>query len=266
VTWTRRLCRADLRDGYLYHPGTRSSNPAVIGGSTMFSLSSRAHQQLSGSGHTRHRYIHLSSHWREQADQLDIDRDGLLKLDSRRAVPVIVNHRTLMLPVLETSGTLGGLTLRASILDDDRLPLVLGYTWSSGFSVHYSKIAFPGHEIEQRLATEQRVDVYGIYFDFASDVLRPESAPVLDEIADALAAHPGWQLSINGHTDNIGSGASNLTLSQRRSDTVRRALLERPGIGGDRLTTAGFGARQPKAPNDTVEGRSQNRRVELVRR
>jgi outer membrane protein OmpA-like peptidoglycan-associated protein len=265
VTWTRRVCRADLRDAYLYHPGTRTSNPPVIGGSTMFSLSSRAHQQLKDSGTTHHRYIYLSSSWRDQTDKLDIDRDGQLRLDASAAMPIIVNNRSTMLPVLEASGTLGGLTVRASILDDGRLPLVLGYTWSSGFSVHYSKISFPGSELEQRLATEQRVDVYGIYFDFASDALRPESEPVLLEIAKVLLAHPEWKLSIIGHTDNIGSDLSNLDLSRRRSETVRHALVDRLGIGGDRLTTAGFGAAQPKAPNDTVEGRARNRRVELVR-
>jgi outer membrane protein OmpA-like peptidoglycan-associated protein len=67
------------------------------------------------------------------------------------------------------------------------------------------------------------------------------------------------------HTDNIGGDASNLTLSQPRSQAVRAALVERYAIDAATLTTSGFGASQPKATNDTIEGRARNRRVELVR-
>lgn len=109
------------------------------------------------------------------------------------------------------------------------------------------------------------MDVYGIYFDFARDVPRAESEPVLRDIADLLVAHRDWTLAINGHTDNVGGVEANLALSQRRSEAVRRALIERYGIDAGRLTTAGFGASQPKATNETIEGRAKNRRVELVR-
>jgi outer membrane protein OmpA-like peptidoglycan-associated protein len=109
------------------------------------------------------------------------------------------------------------------------------------------------------------VDVYGIYFDFASDAIRPESEPILKEIADVLARNAEWTLSINGHTDNIGGDTSNLDLSRRRSEAVRKALTERYAIAPARLTTSGYGASQPKATNDTIEGRAQNRRVELIR-
>ena len=119
--------------------------------------------------------------------------------------------------------------------------------------------------MEKHLAVEKHVDVYGIYFDFASDRLRPESTPVLSEIAGALANNAGWKLSINGHTDNIGGDASNMDLSRRRSDSVRRALVEQYHIDAARLITGGFGASQPKESNATVEGRGKNRRVELVR-
>jgi outer membrane protein OmpA-like peptidoglycan-associated protein len=119
--------------------------------------------------------------------------------------------------------------------------------------------------MEQHLALDKRVDVYGIYFDFASDRLRPESAPVLAEIAAVLAKNEGWKLNINGHTDNVGSDASNLELSRLRATSVKNALVERYGVAAGRLSTGGFGASQPQAKNDTPEGRARNRRVELIR-
>jgi len=127
-------------------------------------------------------------------------------------------------------------------------------------------VSFPtANEVEQQLAQDKRADVYGIYFNFASDELRPESEPVLREIAAALQAHPDWKLTVNGHTDNIGGDASNLDLSHRRAVAVRKALAERFQVDASRLLTDGFGASQPKASNDTAGGRALNRRVELVR-
>jgi outer membrane protein OmpA-like peptidoglycan-associated protein len=119
--------------------------------------------------------------------------------------------------------------------------------------------------MEQRLAQCQSVDVYGIYFDFNSASVKPESDVVLKKIDGVLGAHPDWKLSIAGHTDNIGGDAFNLDLSKRRAAAVKAALVSSYGIGADRLTTTGFGASRPVASNDTLEGRARNRRVELQR-
>jgi outer membrane protein OmpA-like peptidoglycan-associated protein len=115
------------------------------------------------------------------------------------------------------------------------------------------------------LEEEGRVTAEGIYFDTGSDRLRNESAPVLEQIAGMLTEHPELTLAIEGHTDNVGDPAANQVLSERRAAAVRSYLVERLGIDGGRLTTAGFGATRPVAPNTTPEGRQQNRRVELVR-
>ena len=119
--------------------------------------------------------------------------------------------------------------------------------------------------IEQRLQERKPVDVYGIYFDFNSATVRPESDVVLKQIADVLHDHPDWKLLIAGHTDNIGNADFNLGLSQRRAGAVKDALVSRYGIAADRLTTNGYGATRPVASNDTLEGRALNRRVELQR-
>jgi outer membrane protein OmpA-like peptidoglycan-associated protein len=121
-------------------------------------------------------------------------------------------------------------------------------------------------KIAPALEKDKRVAVYGIYFDFASAKLKPESTPVLDEIADALNANPSWNLTIEGHTDNVGGADYNLDLSKRRAAAVQDALVTRYHISADRLSTAGFGFTRPKASNDTPEGRALNRRVELVRK
>jgi outer membrane protein OmpA-like peptidoglycan-associated protein len=120
-------------------------------------------------------------------------------------------------------------------------------------------------KIAKTLAISKRVAVYGIYFDFASAKLKSESTPVLKEIADALIANPSWKLTIEGHTDNVGGSAYNLTLSQDRAAAVKIALVGRYHINAGRLSTIGFGFSRPVASNDTPQGRALNRRVELVR-
>jgi outer membrane protein OmpA-like peptidoglycan-associated protein len=75
---------------------------------------------------------------------------------------------------------------------------------------------------------------------------------------------PDWKLSITGHTDNIGGYAYNLALSQRRSASVKYALVERYRVDANRLSTGGDGNSAPVDTNDTLEGRARNRRVELT--
>ena len=120
-------------------------------------------------------------------------------------------------------------------------------------------------QLEKSLASTGRADVYDIYFTFNSDQIREESEPRLREIADALNKHSDWKLSVEGHTDGIGSNNYNLDLSRRRAAAVKDALVKRYKIEPGRLTTSGFGASRPKDTNDTLEGRAHNRRVELVR-
>jgi len=119
--------------------------------------------------------------------------------------------------------------------------------------------------LEQALGSTGKADVYSIYFSFNSDVIRGESEPTLKDIAEVMKRHPAWRLAVNGHTDNIGGDQSNLDLSKRRSAAVKDALVKRYAIDPNRLATSGLGKAQPKDTNDTLEGRSHNRRVELVK-
>ena len=123
-----------------------------------------------------------------------------------------------------------------------------------------------GRQLYDALAETGRVATQGIYFDTGSDRIRPESTPTLVEIAQMLKDHDELAILIEGHTDNVGNAASNQTLSERRAAAVRQALVDKYGIDGGRLTTAGFGSTKPAAPNTTPEGRQTNRRVELVKK
>ena len=108
------------------------------------------------------------------------------------------------------------------------------------------------------------VAVYGIYFDTDSAEVKRESKTVIDEIATLLKSNEGLKLFVVGHTDNVGTIDYNLDLSNRRAESVVRELIKVYGIKRDRLDPKGVGYLAPIASNKTEEGRSKNRRVELV--
>jgi outer membrane protein OmpA-like peptidoglycan-associated protein len=88
--------------------------------------------------------------------------------------------------------------------------------------------------------------------------------PTIDEIAGLMRREGGLKLSVEGHTDNVGQPAANRALSENRARAVREAI-EAAGIPAARLRSAGYGSERPIADNRTEEGRSRNRRVELVK-
>lgn len=85
----------------------------------------------------------------------------------------------------------------------------------------------------------------------------------IDQLAAFLNKYPTRKVSVEGHTDSVGSEDYNFALSQRRSDSVRSAIMAR-GISSDRITAKGLGELYPVASNDTPAGRQQNRRVEIL--
>ena len=212
--------------------------------------------------------------------------------------PVLLNDRRVSLPAVHAQCTTDDGLNDFYFLDDLDNPLALAWKLTGSDTLQVVKISYPpppaaspgaasssgaggagagagagsgggggagGQHIEQELKQTGQAEVYGIYFDFASDKIKPESEPVLREIADALNHNPSWKLRVEGHTDNIGGDEYNLDLSQRRAEAVKSALVNRYHIAAARLTPKGFGATRPKEPNDTLAGRARNRRVELVR-
>jgi OmpA-OmpF porin, OOP family len=116
------------------------------------------------------------------------------------------------------------------------------------------------------LASTGTVTLRGILFETGKADIKPESAPILAEIAKLLEADEALKLEIQGHTDNVGTSAANLALSRQRADAVKTWLVNRHSIDAARLTATGLGDTKPVADNKTEEGRAQNRRVELVKK
>ena len=108
----------------------------------------------------------------------------------------------------------------------------------------------------------KKIVLRGVNFDFDKATIRPDAVSILREAAKLLKDNPNVRVSVEGHTDSIGSEAYNEKLSLRRAEAVK-AFLAQEGIAASRLTTRGFGESQPVASNDTADGRAQNRRVEL---
>ena len=109
-----------------------------------------------------------------------------------------------------------------------------------------------------------KLDVYGITFATGQATLTPASDAVLSDLSAVLTANADWRLRIEGHTDNVGTPAANLKLSEARAAAVA-AWLTGKGIAAARLSTAGLGDTQPVGPNTTEEGRARNRRVVLIK-
>lgn len=99
-------------------------------------------------------------------------------------------------------------------------------------------------------------------FDFDKATLKPAAKATLDAVVKALKENPSLGVRIVGHTDNKGSDAYNMGLSQRRADAVA-AYLASQGIDRSSITTEARGLREPTASNATETGRAQNRRVEI---
>ena len=186
-------------------------------------------------------------------------------------VSILVNNAVVALPARHIRGKLtgedGNRNADMYVLDDPANPLLLQFRVGED-SMTVVRIDWPdastAKNIESALAARKPVDVYGIYFAYNSAEIRPQSDSTLDAIAAIMKRDPTWKLTVTGHTDNVGGDASNLALSERRSASVKTALISR-GIAADRLATGGSGSASPKATNATLEGRAQNRRVELTR-
>jgi len=101
-----------------------------------------------------------------------------------------------------------------------------------------------------------------VLFDFNSSALRPSSRDALRQMAEVFQKYPDTTLSVQGHTDSIGSAAYNKRLSERRAGSVAN-YLEDLSVRSSRIETIGYGKSHPRATNSTAAGRQLNRRVEI---
>lgn len=199
---------------------------------------------------------------------------GTLSLASPSPVPfpLLVNGQRVTVQSLHLRGQLVFRDRKWApefwILADSAYPMLLKWVGAASSATNVlqtTRIDFPSTEVEVQLTKECRADLPGIYFAFNSAVLDSTSNRSIASVADILARHPDWSLTLEGHTDNIGSASANRTLSERRVAAVRTRLVTAHRIAESRLRAAGFGSERPREPNSTIEGRAANRRVELVR-
>ncbi len=120
-------------------------------------------------------------------------------------------------------------------------------------------------ELATGLNGNGHIIVNGILFDTGKADVKPESAPALEEVVKMLKQDPKVKVYVVGHTDNVGALAANLDLSRRRAASVVQMLTSKYAVAADRLAPYGDGPYAPIASNDTEDGRTLNRRVELVK-
>lgn len=126
------------------------------------------------------------------------------------------------------------------------------------------RIAAGGIDIYKEATTDSKIITHGILFDVDRSTIKPESMGTINTIYDVLKKNPSLKYEIDGHTDNTGNAPHNLTLSQQRADAVKAQFVSM-GVDASRLSTKGFGDTKPLGPNDTPEGKANNRRVEFVK-
>ena len=198
---------------------------------------------------------------------------GVLTLASRspEGMPILVNGRRADLPVMHLKAvfTYEGkeITDQYWILADSADPLFLR-TLSSKGTFQMIRIDWPGgvaaHPSSRRSSETVAPSCPASTSPSTAPSWSRSPVPALEGVASLLAKHADWSVAIEGHTDSIGDPGANRTLSERRAEAVRAALVTRH-VDASRITSSGFGASRPREANATLEGRARNRRVEVVR-
>lgn len=199
------------------------------------------------------------------------------------AMAVLLNGVRVSLPAIHAQGTFTSpnnrsLQMQFWWLDSNVWPLALKKSSTYGQKVmteQVTRIDLPppegsgggssgGAGMAEQLRKSCHVELSGIYFNTGSARLLEESQPALKAIAQLVVQSKEPVLTVEGHTDNVGTAEFNQGLSEKRAAAVRQALVSQFGVPPGRLVTKGFGFTRPLESNDTVEGRARNRRVELA--
>ena len=122
----------------------------------------------------------------------------------------------------------------------------------------------PTVETQTPVLTEKVTIDLEVLFETDKAIVRPDYYSKISELAEFTKKYPNTVVTIEGHTDSRGKDGYNQALSQRRVDAVKSVLINQFGVSAERLNAVGYGESQPRASNDTVEGRQLNRRVVAV--
>jgi outer membrane protein OmpA-like peptidoglycan-associated protein len=118
-------------------------------------------------------------------------------------------------------------------------------------------------KLDQKEAEVLKKAFSNLEFASAKDIIKEGSFASLDELAGLMAKKTNWRLKISGHTDDKGDVVTNLKLSEKRSEAIKKYLVNK-GIAPGRFKVEWFGSSKPIADNKTEEGRQKNRRVEML--
>jgi outer membrane protein OmpA-like peptidoglycan-associated protein len=153
------------------------------------------------------------------------------------------------------------------VLDNPRFPLLVQgnapFRWVTSLVNAYGETDArkEAENIFDQLKDGGVATSYLILFDFDSAQLRDSSKGILRSLSHYIINEPNLKLQVEGHTCTIGSHSYNMSLSQRRAESVRRYLIESCGISPARLKAVGFGFTRPEKPNNSEANRARNRRV-----
>jgi outer membrane protein OmpA-like peptidoglycan-associated protein len=152
--------------------------------------------------------------------------------------------------------------VRLNALHDAFLYHSIGFTYNFGDNEGIYRFGRDKDEVPKEVIARVNLLSKRILFETASATIIPTSYTDIDSIVEILLDYPTLNALIEGHTDDVGDDAANMTLSQQRADAVKAYLVSKQ-IEDARLTSKGYGETQPIAKNDTEEGKALNRRVDL---
>ncbi|MEP7244661.1 MAG: OmpA family protein [Gammaproteobacteria bacterium] len=273
-TIPRKVLKTDLANSHLQIFGFYSTDPLVVTGSTALGPSLAIVQELLEKGRSAYSFRNFST--------LPTISGTLVRSEAANVkFPVLLNGQRVELNAIHATGqmALGSATrpFEQFILAQLQYPISLriaygprggAFPFKADFAREVVRIDFPVQQasaLAEVLAKNCRVEIPGIYFDFNEATLKAQSKRALQDVATVLGKQPKRHVSIEGHTDNIGSAQYNDDLSARRAATVKAALVQDFKIDPATISTKGFGLRRPVETNETLAGRARNRRVELVR-
>jgi len=118
--------------------------------------------------------------------------------------------------------------------------------------------------VEPATQTQRYCSILDVQFDINKNTVQRESEEKIDKVAIFMRKYPNTTAVIEGHTDEVGTTADNIALSQRRADSVVSYLADHGGIARSRLRAVGYGESRPIADNRTEEGKRLNRRVDAI--
>jgi outer membrane protein OmpA-like peptidoglycan-associated protein len=276
AAFTRHVSAADLAGATRLNTVFRSNDQADYPGYTAFSLSTGVYESLRATGTAAFTVTGLGAGL--PGLQTTAKYKGTLSLVASQSepFPLIVNGVATTVSSLHVRGAFTyreqSLAQDFWVLADSSHPLILK-TETGRDVLQLLRVELPADDVipasvvlvERMLDKECRAELPGIYFAFGTATLDRMSEATLTSVAEILQRHQQWTLSVEGHTDNIGTDEANQRLSEQRARAVQTSLSTQHGIAVARLQSAGFGSTRPRTTNDTMAGRARNRRVELVR-